>query len=40
VQVATEDVPLPYAGPLELEALPTVEDIVAAAEETLRGVRP
>jgi pyruvate/2-oxoglutarate/acetoin dehydrogenase E1 component len=40
VQVATEDVPLPYAGSLELEALPKVEDIVEAAEETLRGVRP
>jgi pyruvate/2-oxoglutarate/acetoin dehydrogenase E1 component len=35
MQVATEDVPLPYAGPLELEALPSVEDIVTAAQETL-----
>jgi len=39
MQVATEDVPLPYAGPLELEAIPTVEDIVGAAQETLRGIR-
>jgi pyruvate/2-oxoglutarate/acetoin dehydrogenase E1 component len=39
LQVATEDVPLPYAGPLELEALPAVEDIVNAAQETLRGIR-
>jgi pyruvate dehydrogenase E1 component beta subunit len=39
LQVATEDVPLPYAGPLELEALPTVEDIVGAARETLHGIR-
>jgi len=35
MQVATEDVPLPYSGPLELEALPTVEDIVRAVRETL-----
>jgi pyruvate/2-oxoglutarate/acetoin dehydrogenase E1 component len=39
MQVATEDVPLPYSGPLELEALPTVEDIVNAAQETLHDVR-
>jgi pyruvate/2-oxoglutarate/acetoin dehydrogenase E1 component len=39
MQVATEDVPLPYAGPLELEALPTVEDIVNAVQGTLRGIR-
>jgi 2-oxoisovalerate dehydrogenase E1 component len=39
LQVATEDVPLPYAGPLELEALPSVGDIVNAAWETLRGIR-
>jgi pyruvate/2-oxoglutarate/acetoin dehydrogenase E1 component len=39
LQVATEDVPLPYAGPLELEALPSVEDIVNAVQETLRGIR-
>jgi pyruvate/2-oxoglutarate/acetoin dehydrogenase E1 component len=30
MQVATEDVPLPYAGPLELEAIPNERDIVAA----------
>lgn len=39
MQVATEDVPLPYAGTLELEALPAVEDIVNAVQETLRGIR-
>ena len=39
MQVATEDVPLPYAGPLELEALPAVGDIVHAVQETLRGIR-
>jgi pyruvate/2-oxoglutarate/acetoin dehydrogenase E1 component len=33
VQVATEDVPLPYAGALELEAIPNERDIVAAALE-------
>jgi pyruvate/2-oxoglutarate/acetoin dehydrogenase E1 component len=33
VQVATEDVPLPYAGPLELEAIPDEGDIVAAVLE-------
>jgi pyruvate/2-oxoglutarate/acetoin dehydrogenase E1 component len=33
MQVATEDVPLPYAGPLELEAIPNERDIVAAALE-------
>ncbi|MFC2031054.1 alpha-ketoacid dehydrogenase subunit beta [Chloroflexota bacterium] len=31
MQVATEDVPLPYAGCLELEAIPNEQDIVAAA---------
>ena len=30
MQVATEDVPLPYAGPLELEAIPSEQDIVTA----------
>jgi pyruvate/2-oxoglutarate/acetoin dehydrogenase E1 component len=35
VQVATEDVPLPYNGRLELEAIPTVQDIVRAALEVL-----
>lgn len=34
-QVATEDVPLPYNGRLELEAIPRVEDIVQAALEVL-----
>jgi pyruvate/2-oxoglutarate/acetoin dehydrogenase E1 component len=31
MQVATEDVPLPYNGRLELEALPSEKDIVTAA---------
>ena len=31
MQVATEDVPLPYNGLLEMEALPSVDDIVRAA---------
>jgi len=35
IQVATEDVPLPYSGRLELEAIPSVEDILAAVRETL-----
>jgi pyruvate/2-oxoglutarate/acetoin dehydrogenase E1 component len=35
IQVAAEDVPLPYAGPLELEAIPSVEDIVKGAKEAL-----
>jgi pyruvate/2-oxoglutarate/acetoin dehydrogenase E1 component len=35
MQVATEDVPLPYNGRLELEAIPSVEDIVKAAKDTL-----
>lgn len=35
MQVATEDVPLPYNGRLELEAIPTVEDIVRAALDAL-----
>jgi pyruvate/2-oxoglutarate/acetoin dehydrogenase E1 component len=30
VQVATEDVPLPYSGRLELEAIPGVQDIITA----------
>ncbi len=34
-QVATEDVPLPYSGPLELEALPTEQDIVRAAKKVM-----
>ena len=39
MQVATEDVPLPYSGPLELEALPTVDDIVRAVRDTLPAGR-
>jgi pyruvate/2-oxoglutarate/acetoin dehydrogenase E1 component len=35
MQVATEDVPLPYNGRLELEAIPGVEDIVRAAKDAL-----
>jgi pyruvate/2-oxoglutarate/acetoin dehydrogenase E1 component len=35
LQVATEDVPLPYNGRLELEAIPSVEDIIKAAKEVL-----
>jgi pyruvate/2-oxoglutarate/acetoin dehydrogenase E1 component len=35
MQVATEDVPLPYNGRLELEAIPSVEDIVKAAKDAL-----
>jgi pyruvate/2-oxoglutarate/acetoin dehydrogenase E1 component len=35
MQVATEDVPLPYNGRLELEAIPSVEDIVKAAKDVL-----
>jgi pyruvate/2-oxoglutarate/acetoin dehydrogenase E1 component len=35
MQVATEDVPLPYNGQLELEAIPSVEDIVKAAKDAL-----
>jgi pyruvate/2-oxoglutarate/acetoin dehydrogenase E1 component len=31
MQVATDDVPLPYSGALELEAIPSVQDIVDAA---------
>ncbi len=34
-QVATEDVPLPYNGRLELEAIPQERDIVAAVRDTL-----
>jgi pyruvate/2-oxoglutarate/acetoin dehydrogenase E1 component len=34
-QVATEDVPLPYAGPLELEAIPSERDIVRAAKSVV-----
>jgi len=35
VQVATEDVPLPYNGRLELEAIPSVQDIVTAVRDVL-----
>jgi pyruvate/2-oxoglutarate/acetoin dehydrogenase E1 component len=35
MQVATEDVPLPYNGRLELEAIPSVEDITKAVREVL-----
>jgi pyruvate/2-oxoglutarate/acetoin dehydrogenase E1 component len=35
VQVATEDVPLPYSGLLELEALPKEQDIVDAVLEVV-----
>ncbi len=35
MQVATEDVPLPYNGRLELEAIPTAQDIVNAALEVV-----
>lgn len=35
MQVAAEDVPLPYNGKLELEAIPTVGDIVRAAKDAL-----
>ena len=35
MQVATEDVPLPYNERLELEAIPSEQDIVAAALESL-----
>jgi pyruvate/2-oxoglutarate/acetoin dehydrogenase E1 component len=35
IQVATEDVPLPYNGRLELEAIPSVEDIIKAAKDAL-----
>jgi len=35
LQVATEDVPLPYSGRLELEAIPGVHDIVTAVQEVL-----
>jgi len=35
MQVASEDVPLPYNGLLELEAIPNVQDIVQAALATL-----
>jgi pyruvate/2-oxoglutarate/acetoin dehydrogenase E1 component len=34
-QVAAADVPLPYNGKLELEAIPAVEDIVKAAKDAL-----
>jgi pyruvate/2-oxoglutarate/acetoin dehydrogenase E1 component len=33
MQVASEDVPLPYSGVLELEAIPSEQDIVDAAVE-------
>ena len=35
MQVATEDVPLPYSGPLELEAIPKERDIVNAVLEVV-----
>jgi len=35
IQVASEDVPLPYSGVLELEAIPGEKDIVNAALEAL-----
>ena len=35
MQVATEDVPLAYAGPLELEALPSETDIVNAVKSIM-----
>jgi pyruvate/2-oxoglutarate/acetoin dehydrogenase E1 component len=35
LQVASEDVPLPYSGVLELEAIPSEKDIVDAALEAL-----
>ena len=35
MQVASEDVPLPYSGILELEAIPSEQDIVNAALEAL-----
>jgi pyruvate/2-oxoglutarate/acetoin dehydrogenase E1 component len=35
MQVASEDVPLPYSGVLELEAIPSEQDIVDAALEAL-----
>ena len=34
-RVATEDVPIPYAGLLELEALPTEDDIIKAVHAVL-----
>ena len=36
MQVATEDVPLPYSGPLELEAIPNERDIVNAVRSVVR----
>ena len=33
--VASEDVPIPYNGRLELEAIPSVDDIIKAAKEVL-----
>jgi pyruvate/2-oxoglutarate/acetoin dehydrogenase E1 component len=38
MQVATEDVPLPYSGALELEALPSEQDIVSAARAVVYRV--
>lgn len=35
MQVATEDVPLPYNGRLELEAIPNEQDIVNAVQEVV-----
>ncbi len=37
MQVATEDVPLPYAGLLELEALPKEQDIINAVQSIVQG---
>jgi pyruvate/2-oxoglutarate/acetoin dehydrogenase E1 component len=35
MQVATEDVPIPYSGPLELEAIPSEQDIIHAAQKVV-----
>jgi pyruvate/2-oxoglutarate/acetoin dehydrogenase E1 component len=35
MQVATEDVPIPYNGTLELEAIPSEQDIVDAVMEVM-----
>jgi pyruvate dehydrogenase E1 component beta subunit len=37
MQVATEDVPIPYSEPLELEAIPDEQDIVDAVMEVVGG---
>jgi len=39
MQVATEDVPLPYSGPLELEAIPNERDIVNAVRQVTTEIR-